>query len=247
MRSMTQAMSEIVREAKLKTTFFGQEFLILIINSILGGFFIALSGYTFQKVMLFTDSIFPAAAILPMGFLLCDVFWSDLFSNNFLYAMAAYEKKIKWKSFIMSTLCITLFNIFGIVLFIGALYLAGSLVDVTAVAIKEVTMKANEGYVQTLFKGILGSICICSGTFIARRVDNALEKTAVIFLSVFIMCICGFEHATVDLYHFLVCPRLETLYYIPNLILTYLGNIIGGMIFAGLFSLEIDVKEGDNQ
>lgn len=55
------------------------------------------------------------------------------------------------------------------------------------------------------------------------------------------MCLCGFEHATVDLYLFLVCPTFKALYYIPHLILVYLGNIIGGLIFAGLFSLEIDV------
>lgn len=244
MRTMTETVHEIIENSKYKTTFFGQDFLNLVINSMLGGFFIALSGFVFQKFMGFTNyNIVVSALILPLGFLLSDAFWSDIFSNNFLYSIAAFEKKMDWKSFIYSTLIITFFNILGIMIFIVCLTLAGNMMEIEPVAIHEIEMKIASGYLPTFFQGILGSICICVGTFMAMRTEGIWEKAVVIFISVFVMCICGFEHATVDLYLFLSCPVFETLYFIPNLILVYLGNVVGGLIFAGLFALEIDAQE----
>lgn len=246
MKTMTDTMSEIIKESKYKITFFGKDFLVLIINSILGGFFIALSGFVFQKTMRYTNgNVLASSLMLPLGFLLCDAFWSDIFSNNFLYSMAAYEKKIDWKSFIVSTILITFFNILGIILFIACVYLAGSLLDIQDIALHEIEMKSLSGYLPSLFEGILGSVCICVGSFMARRTESIWEKTTVIFVAVFIMSLCGFEHATVDLYLFLVCPTFKALYYIPHLVLVYIGNIIGGLVFSGLFSLEIDIEDNE--
>lgn len=244
MRTMTETVHNIVKDSKYKTTFFGQDFLVLVLNSILGGFFIALSGFTFQRFLAFTNyDLFISALILPLGFLLCDAFWSDIFSNNFLYSIAAFEKKMRWKSFIYSTLLITFFNILGIVFFIACLTLAGSMMEVESIALHEISTKIAIGYIPTFFRAAFGSVCICTGSFLSLRTDSIWEKAVVIFLSVFVMCICGFEHATVDLYLFLSCPVFSTLYYIPNLILVYLGNVVGGLIFAGLFALEIDIEE----
>ena len=64
-----------------------------------------------------------------------------------------------------------------------------------------------------------------------------------ITIAIFIMYVCGFEHATVDLYLFLACPISKTLLFIPKLITVYFGNVIGGLIFAGLFALEIDITD----
>ena len=245
MKSMTETMSQIIKDSKYKITFFGQDFLVLVVNSILGGFFIGLSGFMFQKTMLLTGDVLAGAAMLSVGFLLCDAFWSDIFSNNFLYAMAAYEKRMNWKAFIYSTLLVTFFNILGIVAFITCLCLAGSIDGVEHIALNEITMKINNGYIPILFKGILGSVCICVGTFTAQRTDSVLEKALSIICAVFAMHLCGFEHATVDLYLFLACPMMEALLFIPKLIVVYIGNVIGGLIFAGLFALEIDVTDDE--
>lgn len=63
----------------------------------------------------------------------------------------------------------------------------------------------------------------------------------------FTLGVCGFEHATLDLYHFLVCADTALMKaYFPNLVLTYLGNLIGGLIFsgivAGMYNLKNDRK-----
>lgn len=63
----------------------------------------------------------------------------------------------------------------------------------------------------------------------------------------FTLGVCGFEHATLNLYHFLVCTDTALMKaYFPNLVLTYLGNLIGGLIFsgivAGMYNLKNDRK-----
>ena len=157
--------------------------------------------------------------------------------------MAAYEKRMDWKAFFYSTLLVTFFNILGIVIFIACLFLSDSLKPVEGIALGEILQKINTPYIPILFKGILGSVCICVGAFTAQRTENAMEKTLAIICAVFAMYICGFEHATVDLYLFLACPIMDALLFIPKLIVVYIGNVIGGLIFAGLFALEIDVTD----
>ena len=245
MRNMTETMSEFIHDSKYKITFFGQDFLVLLANSVIGGFFIGLAGFMFQKTLFYTNSVLLSSMMLSIGFILCDTFWSDIFSNNFIYSMAAYEKRIDWKSFWLSTFLITFFNILGIILFIACLFLAESLAPVEAIAYSEIVEKINTGFVPILFKGILGSICICVGTFTAHRTDSAWEKALSIMISVLVMCACDFEHATVDLYLFLACPVKKALLFIPKLIVVYIGNVIGGLTFAGLFALEIDITENN--
>jgi formate/nitrite transporter FocA (FNT family) len=107
--------------------------------------------------------------------------------------------------------------------------------DITAIAVQEITMKADAGYFATFVKGIIGCAASCMGVFTAKRTDSAFEKVMAIWISMFTLGVCGFEHATLDLYHFLVCTDTALMAaYFPNLVLTYLGNLVGGLIFAGI-------------
>ena len=214
----------------------------------LAGFFIGLTGFMFQKTFLFTHSMMLAAAMLPLGFILCDTFKSDLFSTHFLYSLASYNKTQSWKMFSLSALCVTLFNIFGIIIFILMMSGAGQIPSIASIALSEITMKADAGYFATFIKGIIGCVASCMGVFTAKRTDSAFEKVMAIWISMFTLGVCGFEHATLDLYHFLVCTDTTMMAaYFPNLVLTYLGNLIGGLIFSGVVILMYRLKHADSK
>lgn len=235
MRGLTKAANLFIKEAQIKNVAIQNNFLMLAINGMLAGFFIGLTGFMFQKTLLFTGSIMIAAAVLPLGFILCDTFKSDLFSTHFLYSLASYQKDLTWKQFALSALCVTLFNIFGITIFILMMWGAGQISSIGAIALSEITMKTDASYFGTFIKGIIGCIASCMGVFTAKRTDSAFEKVMSIWISMFTLGVCGFEHATLDLYHFLVCQDTAIMKaYFPNLVLTYLGNLIGGLIFAGI-------------
>lgn len=245
MRSITKATDLFVKEAQIKTVAIQNHFLMLTINGMLAGFFIALTGFMFQKIMLFTDNIVLAAAVLPLGFILCDTFKSDLFSTHFLYSVASFKKEQPWAQFALSALCITLFNIFGIIIFILLMWGAGQITPISTIALNELIMKSDIscGYIATFIKGIIGCVASCMGVFTAKRTDSAFEKVMAIWISIFTLAICGFEHATLDLYHFLVCADTSMMAtYFPFLALTYAGNLIGGLIFAGIVAVTQNLR-----
>ncbi len=247
MRGLTKTADRFIKNAEIKNVSIQTNFLMLAINGMLAGFFIGLTGFTFQKVMIFTHSLMLAAAVLPLGFILCDTFKSDLFSTHFLYSLASYTKQQSWQKFALSALCVTLFNIFGIIIFILMMWGGGEIDDISSIALSEITMKTNAGYFATFLKGIIGCAASCMGVFTAKRTDSAFEKVMAIWISMFTLGVCGFEHATLDLYHFLVCTDTALMKaYFPNLVLTYLGNLIGGLIFsgivAGMYNLKNDAK-----
>lgn len=93
MRGLTKTADRFIKNAEIKNVSIQTNFLMLAINGMLAGFFIGLTGFTFQKVMILTHSLVLAAAVLPLGFILCDTFKSDLFSTHFLYSLASYTKQ----------------------------------------------------------------------------------------------------------------------------------------------------------
>lgn len=98
-------------------------------------------------------------------------------------------------------------------------------------------MKTDAGYFATFIKGIIGCAASCMGVFTARRTDSAFEKVMSIWISMFTLGLCGFEHATLDLYHFLVCQDTTLMRaYFPNLALTYIGNLVGGLCFGAIIT-----------
>lgn len=114
---------------------------------------------------------------------------------------------------------------------------AGQIPQITPIALNEITMKTDAGYFATFVKGIIGCAASCMGVFTARRTDSAFEKVMSIWISMFTLGLCGFEHATLDLYHFLVCQDTTLMRaYFPNLALTYIGNLVGGLCFGAIIT-----------
>ena len=237
MRGLSTTSRIFIDEAQWKNANFQSNFWMLCINGIVAGFFIALTGFIYQKILTLTGNLVLASCAVPLGFILCDTFQADLFSTHFLYALAAYAKRQKWREFALSALCVTLFNIFGIIIFILIIWGSGQIPSINIIAGQEIARKIDVNIWSTFLRGCIGGLASCMGVFTARRTDSAGEKVLSIWISIFSLSVCGFEHATLDFYYFLLCPNTGIMgEYFPKLVFVYFGNLIGGLIFSGLIT-----------
>lgn len=167
---------------------------------------------------------------------------SELFTGNiFILSLSSLGKTITWTN-AAKVLSITYIgNLAGTFLAVFMFQLTG----IPDGAIGEhfaaaTASKMSLPPVQLLFRSILCNILVCLAVWISIRIKSESAKLIMIFWCIFTFMVCGFEHSVANMGILAVgllnagTASVSIGGYFYNLLLSTVGNIIGGSVFLAL-------------
>lgn len=180
-----------------------------------------------------------------LGLVLIIFLNAELGTSNMMYmTVAAYRKKLSpQKAFKILMVCV-FFNLIGAVLVAYLLSLTGAFNHLPAenFLVTVVEGKFAKGTVQTVVEGIFANVIVNLAVLISMKAKDDMARIFGILIVIFIFTFLGFEHVIANFIYFplaffssggavagMTIGALST-----NIILTFIGNFIGGGLVIGL-------------
>lgn len=229
----------------------------------LAGFFIALAGAASNTASALISNASVAkiisGCVFPAGLTMVLCAGSELFTGNSLMAVALLDKRIKLRHMLKNWLFVYVGNYVGSVLAAALLSLSGQFgMFGGKVALTTVTAAANKcalGFGQAFVLGILCNVLVCVAVWISFGADSVGGKIAGLFFPIMVFVICGFEHSIANMYYIPAGIFAQSTlgleqaapvvnlgmlswknFFIHNLLPVTLGNIVGGVSVAVIYS-----------
>ncbi|HEY9154742.1 MAG TPA: formate/nitrite transporter family protein [Opitutaceae bacterium] len=201
-----------------------------------------------------TNTPLVGAIIFPVGFVMIVVLGLELVTGSFaIVPLAAVDGRTPW-SRVISNLCLVfLANLVGSVAY-GLLYYvtvtnfgtdtaSGIAPKIVAAAEAKTLAYAAHGWAgmgTAIVKGILCNWLVCLGAVMAFTSHSTFGKIAAAWLPITTFFAQGFEHSVVNMFliptGMLLGAKVNvTQWWLWNQLPVTLGNMIGGLIFTGLF------------
>lgn len=217
------------------------------ISAMLAGLFIG-----FGVILVFTVGGFWAAAGSPftkpmMGLLfggalsLVLMAGAELFTGNtMILAVGSFQKQVSWRQTAVTLLCSYVGNLLG-ALALSALMAAGELYgpEASAFVLSSAEAKMSAPALQLFIAGILCNILVCLPVWCSFRLKSESAKLIMVFWGIVMFIVPGFEHCVANmtlLSSALLLPHgagVSLAGFFRNILITALGNIIGGAIVVG--------------
>lgn len=217
------------------------------ISAMLAGLFIG-----FGVILVFTVGGFLAAAGSPftkpmMGLLfggalsLVLMAGAELFTGNtMILAVGSFQKQVSWRQTAVTLLCSYVGNLLG-ALALSALMAAGELYgpEASAFVLSSAEAKMSAPALQLFIAGILCNILVCLPVWCSFRLKSESAKLIMVFWGIVMFIVPGFEHCVANmtlLSSALLLPHgagVSLAGFFRNILITALGNIIGGAIVVG--------------
>lgn len=208
------------------------------------GAFIALAGVgaTFGNVY---GGKLVGSLIFPVGLIMVVIAGSELFTGNNLMVTSLLKKEITLKKLLKNWCLVFLGNFLGALLITLLVVFSGLFDSISETVINTATSKANLGFIEALFRGILCNFLVCIAVWMSFGAETISGKILAIFGPIMLFVLCGFEHSVANMFYgpagLLVAAKngieLENLnlgmFLINNLLPVTLGNIIGGAGLVG--------------
>lgn len=194
------------------------------------------------------------ALVFPVGFVMIVLLGLELVTGSFaVVPLAALERRATWSTVAKNFGGVFLGNILGSLAYGGLLYLtltyagteAGSGIAPKIIAIAEAKTTAYAihgwaGMITVVAKAILCNWMVCLGVVMALTSQSTIGKIAAMWLPILTFFAQGFEHSVVNMF---VIPTGMMLgakvtidqWWIWNQLPVTIGNLIGGLLFTGLF------------
>ncbi len=203
-----------------------------------------------------------AGVIFPVGLMLIVFLGGELFTGNCLIVMDVFAKRTTWKRLMYNLVVVYFSNLIGaliidtLLVFSGNLNYSGGLLG--AYTIKVAVGKLAVTPVQAVTSGILCNLLVCLAVLMATCAKDIVGKVWAIFFPICAFVIGGFEHCVANMFYIpagmmaaanpgyaamaqevygITAEQLADLTVagsLQNFIPVTIGNILGGMIFAGL-------------
>ncbi len=203
-----------------------------------------------------------AGVIFPVGLMLIVFLGGELFTGNCLIIMDVFAKRTTWKRLLYNLVVVYFSNLMGaliidtLLVFSGNLNYSGGLLG--AYTIKTAVGKLAVTPVQAVTSGILCNLLVCLAVLMATCAKDIVGKVWAIFFPICAFVIGGFEHCVANMFYIpagimaaanpgyaamaqevygITAEQLADLTVagsLQNFIPVTIGNILGGMIFAGL-------------
>lgn len=234
----------------------------LLLLGILAGFFIALGAYTSNMVIhdlnvsygLFK---FVQGAVFPLGLILVLVAGAELFTGNSLILVSVLEGEITLFQMLKNWILVYVANLIGSVVFAWLAYQSGlfsaSGGELGLLHIKIAHQKAILPFMPAFIRGIMANFAVCLAVWMAVGAKDMVGKVLAIWFPVMAFVTGGFEHSIANMYYIpagifaknefaslstLNSEELLNLNWtglLNNLVPVTLGNLLGGVIFVGVF------------
>lgn len=201
-----------------------------------------------------TSSPIVGAVIFPVGFVMIVLLGFELVTGSFaLVPLAALDGRTSWARAITNLSWVFLGNLIGSVAYGVLLYVAltnggidaptGVAAKIVAIAQAKTTAYAahgSAGMLTVFVKAILCNWMVCLGVVMALTSQSTVGKIVAMWLPILTFFAQGFEHSVVNMF---VIPTGMMLgakvsfsdWWVWNQIPVTLGNLVGGLLFTGLF------------
>lgn len=180
------------------------------------------------------------AATFGIGLVAIVFLGAELFTGNCLTTIIpVYDCKIRFREVLPSWGICFIGNMIGMGM-IGFLFIrSGSLHDVLPTYLKQMyEAKINFDTLELLIKGILCNFIVCIAAYTGIKVKDDVVRMMMILFFVAAFVLPGFEHCIANMGFFAMCftefgLTVDVISVITHLVISTIGNIIGGAIFVG--------------
>ena len=230
----------------------------------------ALDKKKYKEVAAFCLMALFAGITIGIGctcFLLCVYSLSDAFGRvlgGFLFAlgifaiisfemklftgMAASIPTMQKKDYWQLPVCF-LCNALGVILAVSLIRLTvlADLIVPLAASVIEPKLAAEYWYVNAFISSILCGVMITMSILAPKYVGKkGLSVTLGVMLPIVVFALCGFDHSVANMYYF-ACYEETSLKVVVYILLTVLGNMLGGIALPLVINFNNSVKENANE
>jgi len=233
--------------------------LTLLVLAVLAGAFISLGALLFTLVVTGSELGFGITRLLGglsfcLGLTLVVIGGAELFTGNNLLAMAWASRLIDTRALLRNWLLVYCGNVLGclgtlaLVLWADIAGLGGGAVAETALQIARGKLDLSPGV--TFARGILCNTLVCLAIWLAMGGHSVTDRILAILFPISAFVALGFEHSIANWFLLPLGLALDNQGVLSsaavagNLLLTSLGNIVGGsLLVAGVYWLAYLRKE----
>ncbi|MEO6003265.1 MAG: formate/nitrite transporter family protein [Opitutus sp.] len=226
----------------------------LLIRGALSGALLGVATSLALTATLQTNTPLVGALVFPVGFVIIVLLGLELVTGSFaLVPLAACDGRNRWSVVAQNLGWVFLGNLMGSVVFGGLLFVAltnmgtdapsGIALKIVAAAEAKTTGYASHGFagmVTVFVKSILCNWLVCLGVVMAMTSQSTVGKIVAAWLPIVTFFGQGFEHSVVNMFliptGMLLGAKVSFAdWWIWNQIPVTLGNLVGGLLFTGLF------------
>lgn len=221
-----------------------KKFVILMIQGILAGMYIAIGAIGYFKVVASISDPglggFLGAVVFPVGIIAILLMQAELFTSDTMVMIAVYDKRTKVHKIFGILLLILCSNLIGAIFTAGLTLGAGIFSQETLdIVIHKAELKVAMPYGQMFLSAVLCNIIVCTAVCLAYSCKEEIAKVVVVWLGITVFVLSGTEHVVANMYYlflaFFASEEIMLGEIFISLGIVALGNFIGGgVIVSGI-------------
>lgn len=188
--------------------------------------------------------------VFSVGLIMVVVGGAELFTGNTLIVMAWAGGKVKTPALLRNWGLVYMGNLAGALATAVLVYLAGHWAmggkAVGEFAVRVAQAKCEAGFVELLFRGVLGNAMVCIAVWLAFSARSTTDRVLVVVPPITMFVAAGFEHCVANMFYLPygllirdaggvgTAEALNAAGIAKNLGAVTIGNIIGGGVMVGL-------------
>ncbi|MDR3052994.1 MAG: formate/nitrite transporter family protein [Coriobacteriales bacterium] len=244
-------------EAKLETIGLNKANMPLVRSILLGilaGLFIGMGGMMLGLVLSTPDIPFFVTRIIGglvfcIGLVLVLLSGAELFTGNNLIIVATLSKKVTWGAYSKNLILIWVTNLIGSLIAVAIVYFSGfGDMNGGAIATTYANLAAAKVAIPPLtlfFKALLCNMLVCLAVWMSFAGRTFVDKFFAVLFPITAFVACGGEHSVANMFFLplgyvynlvgggLAAIDLGGIVY--NLGVVTIGNMVGGIVFVGIF------------
>ncbi|MBC6972118.1 formate/nitrite transporter family protein [Bacillus sp. Xin] len=181
---------------------------------------------------------FLGAAVFPIGLILVILAGGELVTGNTMtVSIAWFSKKISFSKVLKNLLIVTISN------FIGAIFVAyffGHIAGLTegqfwGKTVSIAQAKLHDTPVQAFISAIGCNWLVCLAVWLSLGSKEFAGKVIGILFPIMTFVAIGFQHVVANMFVIpaaIFAGHLTWMKYLPNFIVVFFGNLVGGMLFV---------------
>ncbi len=234
-----KALTEyILTQSKAKSN---KRFIILLIQGILAGMYIAIGAIGYFKVAASVNDpglgAFLGALVFPLGIIAILLMQAELFTSDSMVMIAVYDRRTNFSKTLRILSLILFANLIGAV-FIAELSIGAQIFNEKTLQLffEKALHKVHMTPSELLMSSILCNIIVSTSVCLAYSCREEIAKVVVVWLGITVFVLSGTEHVVANMYYLFVAYfaggniTMGQISY--NLLLVAIGNFIGGGIIV---------------
>lgn len=218
-----------------------KRFVILLIQGILAGMYIAMGAIAYFKVAASVGDGglggFLGAVVFPVGIIAILLMQAELFTSDTMVMVAVYDRRTKISKIISILVLILVANLIGAIFMALLSQGAGIFNEATADLIHhKVLHKVHMAPGQVFISAILCNIIVCTSVCLAYSCKDQLTKVVVVWLGITVFVLSGTEHVVANMYYYFTAyfggAQVTLAEIFVSLGIAAIGNFIGGGIIV---------------